>query len=625
MEGSGVWRLSSLLPTLPAAVAHVTDDERVALLGCRVHETAVATNQFVGLGFRVEAASTADDLLRRLDALDPSVVIVDAELPAGGCPPIDRTVLRIHANRTTPVLVVCTTEDQVRDTLEAGATDVIRRPVSWELAARRATAALESARKSDRLHKLERMLDEATSRAQFEEKRAERLSRVDQVTGLPNSKAFEQLVESALTVRRRSGAHVVVLHLDLSRFNEVNETFGRRGGDEALRQVAGRLEHHLQSSDIVRSQGFGLVTAALARGNGTRFHVVLGNIREPGDATKTAQDLLESLTAPCSIDGSEIYLGGSAGIALAPSDGEDVDTLLRFADMAACSAQRRGPGTVRFFNSSLNDTVERSFTIDRLLRRALQRSELSLHYQPLVQADDGEVVGAEALLRWRSPELGPVPPSEFIPVAEESGQMVEIGAWVLREALRQQRAWIDDGLGPLEMSVNVSRCQLLSDSFPATVRSELEALDLSPGLLVLELSERGVLAHDKEVLEQIRNLKQLGVRLAVDDFGIGDSGIAHLRALDFDVLKIDRSYISRLAESPEDATIASSMIAMARRLQLEVVAEGVEDAVQLEWLRDWGCTIIQGFVFSPAVPADEFSGSVTEPNGLSLSVNANSP
>jgi diguanylate cyclase (GGDEF)-like protein len=437
------------------------------------------------------------------------------------------------------------------------------------------------------------------------------MDRVDQVTSLPNSKEFEKLVKSALAVRNRSGAHVAVLHLYLSRFDEVNETFGRAGGDEVLRQVAARLEN-LLGSDVLKCDGSILVSAAVARSYGTRFFALLGNIRDPEDATTMAHGMLDTLADPCRVDGSDVYVRGSVGIALAPSDGEDVATLLRFADMAMCAAARRAPGAVRFFNPSLNSNVERRVTIDRHLRGAIDRRELYLHYQPMVQAASGDVVGAEALLRWHHPDLGAVPPVEFIPVAEKSGQMVHIGAWVLQEALRQQRAWLDDGMHPFEMSVNVSRCQLLSGAFADRVRAELANSGVPPELVVLELSERGVLNRDPEVLRQIRDLKDLGVRLAVDDFGIGESGIAYLRALDFDVLKIDKSYVSRLADSPDDATITSSMIAMGRRLRLEVVAEGVEDTQQLEWLRRWGCTTIQGFVYSRPLPADVFSDSVVE-------------
>jgi diguanylate cyclase (GGDEF)-like protein len=618
MEGSEIRRTDSFPSSKFTENTDSAGSGRMALLGCLAHDLRAATRRFEQLGFSVVASTTARDLIRDIENSDPSVVVVDADLSTRGYPRVHRTVLRVVAHRSIPVLVVCSPGDHVVDILQAGAADVVRRPASWELAARRAVSALESIRTIERVKQLELRLDEANSRVEFEEKRADRLSRVDQVTDLPNSKAFELLVERALAVRRRSGAYVAVLHLDLSRFNRVNETIGRRGGDEVLRQVAGRLELGLRQSEIVRSHGSGLVTAALARGNGTRFHAVLGNIRDPRAASTTAQEMLDSLLAPFEVDGREVYLGGSAGVAFAPSDGEDVDSLLRFADMASFDAQRGGPGTIRFFNASLNTSIERTMAIDRLLRRALERNELFLHYQPLVDTGCGGVIGAEALLRWRNPELGTVPPAEFIPIAENSGQIVEIGAWVLREALRQQRAWLDQGMHPVEMNINVSRCQLLSGSFADEVRTLLETFDIAPSMVVLELSERGAIANDHAILGQIQELKEHGVRLAVDDFGIGDSGIAQLRGLDFDVLKIDRSYISRLAESPEDATITSSMIAMAQRLRLDVVAEGVEDEVQLDWLEDWGCTVIQGFVFSPAVPPDEFAISASNRNRVSL-------
>jgi diguanylate cyclase (GGDEF)-like protein len=603
---------------LPAAPTHQSIDkhhaEQVVLLGCCAHETAAAVQRLEEVGFRVEAASTAEELLRWPDTAPLPVIVVDADLPTENHSSIDRIVLRNATSRHIPVLVVCSNDRQVRRALDSGAADVIRRPVNWELAARRALVAIRSAESRRQLRMMGRMLDEATSRALFEMKRAERLDRVDQVTGLPNLREFEKLVERSLETCRRYGGHVAVLHLDINRFNEVNETFGLKGGDDVLRQVATRLEQHLAHSDIVRSQGAGLVTAALARGTGTRFHLVLGNIREPRDASRMAQSILESLSKPCAVGDSEIFLRGNVGISLAPSDGQDADTLLRFADMAMYAARRRAPGSVRFFNPSLNSTVERSMAINRLLRRAIDQNELFLHFQPLIQAKSGEVVGAEALLRWKNPDLGAVSPVEFIPVAEESGQMVEIGTWVLRQALRQLRSWLDGGMRPLQMNINVSRCQLLCGTFADTVRAMLDEVGVAPELVVFELSERGVLNQDTEILKEIRKLKRLGVRLAVDDFGIGDSAIAYLRGLEVDVLKIDQSYISGLAESSNDATITSAMIAMAHRLSLEVVAEGVERTDQLRWLREWGCNTIQGFVFSPPLPPEEFTDFVTGGN-----------
>ncbi len=612
MEGSRFFGSDPTRRRTPAGATEDISDERVALLGCCAYEAAAAVESFEEAGFRIEVASTAEALMRRLDDSDPSIVVVDADLPTIGSQPIDRAVLANLSAHETPVLVLCFDESRIRDTLDAGAADVIRKPINWTLAARRAALAADATRMSGKLDAVQQKLDEIIFRSRFELKRAERMDRVDQVTGLPNSKAFKKLVEGALAVRRRSGAHVAVLHLCLSRFNEVNETFGRGGGDEVLRQVAARLEQILLGSDVLRRRRSVLATAAVARSYGSRFYAVLGNIRDPAEATSMAHGMLDVLADPCRVDGSDVYLSGSVGIALAPSDGGDVETLLRFADMAMSAAARRAPGAVRFFNPSLNSNVERRVAIDRLLRGAIERRELSLHYQPLVRAASGRMVGAEALLRWRNPELGAVPPVEFIPVAEKSGQMVHIGTWVLREALRQQRAWLDGGMHPIEMSINVSRCQLLSGLFAETVRAELDACGVPPELVVLELSERGVLNDDPEVLRQVQDLKDLGVRLAVDDFGIGESGIAYLRALDFDVLKIDKSYVSRLADSPDDATITSSMIAMGRQLRLEVVAEGVEDTQQLEWLRRWGCTTIQGFVYSRPLPADVFSDSVVD-------------
>jgi EAL domain-containing protein (putative c-di-GMP-specific phosphodiesterase class I) len=293
-------------------------------------------------------------------------------------------------------------------------------------------------------------------------------------------------------------------------------------------------------------------------------------------------------------------------VALAPADGITVDVLMQKAELAASEAVATGGG-LRLYEQSSQRLSERSREIIRLLPRALDRGEIQVHYQPLVDEANPRITGGEALLRWNSPQLGPVTPTEFVPLAEESGLMVDIGTWVLRTAVNQARAWLDAGLTLERMAVNVSLCQLVRGNLAQLVKEALDAARLPPALLELELSERGVLRSDVETLRQLRAIRDLGVRLAIDDFGTGNSAVAYLKQFPIDVLKIDQSFVRGLHSSSEDAAITSATIAMARQLGLRVVAEGVEEQVQMDFLREHGCREYQGFLFSPAVPADDFA------------------
>ena len=512
--------------------------------------------------------------------------------------------------------MLCSRNRHVRAAVEAGADEAIRRPVDWRLAARR----LEWLATSERLRReLEGALDELdalSAKMRRERDERERLARLDRLTELPNRTMFQRVLERALSTAHEKDGHIAVMHLDLDRFSSINDTYGRAGGNRILRQVARRLEGCLRSTDALATSPSGMRGAALARVSGDEFTLMITHIGEPREAARIAQVVLDALAMPFDTDGVEVYLSSSLGISLSGADGSSAEELLQRAERALFEAKRAGGNQFRFYDRDLNRATEHTLRVDRLLRQGLEKGELSLHFQPMVDIAAGKVVGAEALLRWHSAELGKVPPGEFVPIAEETGLMVTIGTWVLHEACRHLREWLDAGLPPIRIAVNVAQCQLLRGDLPKVVREALEATGLDAARLELELSERGVLRNTPDVLRQLAELKALGVRLSVDDFGTGDSAISYLRGFDLDVLKIDRSYIAGLASSEDDATIASAMIAMAHRLRLQVIAEGVENEEQLETLREWGCDEFQGFLFSKAVRFDElqrlFGGSGTD-------------
>jgi diguanylate cyclase (GGDEF)-like protein len=555
-------------------------------------------------GFEVELATSSDEMMKLLDTAKPKVALVDigwwssAETSA--------VFAGVSEGPIVPAIVLCSTEREVRDGLESGATDVIRRPFDWRVVGRRAdffANAYETELELTRTRtKLEDAWEEAESRAELLERR----NTTDSLTALPQRHTFEKTLNRSLDALVRQGSGVAVLHLDIDRFKSINDSYGRTGGNEILKQVAGRLTNCVRSPDFVARQGSGLITASLARLSGDEFIMMVGNVHRQDDVSPVAELVLDSLALPFSIDGTEIFASASLGVSIAPADGQTADRLLQNAELAAIEAKRSGGSSYRFYNPTFNQLTKQNLELDRLLRKSLECHEFSLSYQPLVRVADGRIVGAEALLRWNHPELGRVPPLDFIPVAEETGLMVPIGAWVIRTACEELKSWIDAGLPPMRMSVNVALCQLQRGGLTDIVDGVLKDVGVPAELLELELSERGVLRNSTEIVRQLNDLKSLGVRLSVDDFGTGNSAIAYLKGFDLDVLKIDRSYIRGIPKNQDDAAIASAMVAMAHKLNLTVVAEGIEHEEQLEMLRAWGCDEFQGFMVSPPVPSAEF-------------------
>jgi diguanylate cyclase (GGDEF)-like protein len=392
---------------------------------------------------------------------------------------------------------------------------------------------------------------------------------------------------------------------DIEHLVVINSRLGRARANSVLQQVAQRLNAGLRSDELMRTLS-GPSMSMAARLGGGLFAAMLTGL--PGwQETRTAvRLLLDRVSGRYFAADEEIVLSASVGVALAPADGHTPEVLLQKAELAATEAVESG-GAIRFYGQSSPRITERSRAITRLLANALERGEFQVHYQPLMEGPGPVIRAAEALLRWESPELGEVPPSEFVPLAEEDGLMIPIGSWVLRTACAQARQWLDQGLTAIRMAVNVSLCQLVRGDLAQVVRECLEHTGIDPSFLELELSERGVLRSDPEILRQLHAIRALGVRLAIDDFGTGNSAVVYLKQFPIDVIKIDQSFVRGVATSSEDAAITSATIAMACQLGLRVVAEGVEEPCQIDFLRRHGCSEFQGFLFSPAVPAGTFA------------------
>jgi diguanylate cyclase (GGDEF)-like protein/PAS domain S-box-containing protein len=432
-----------------------------------------------------------------------------------------------------------------------------------------------------------------TQRKQAEET-IRRLAYHDALTGLPNRALFEDRLSVALAQARRHNQMLAVMFLDLDHFKTVNDTLGHSGGDKLLQSVAQELTLLVRDGDTV------------ARVGGDEFTLLLPNITRMDDATNVAERVLEMLRQPRLLGGHEFQVGTSIGITVFPADGQDAERLLRNADTAMYRAKERGRDNYQLYTPAMNARIIERLALENDLRHALERQELFLLYQPLVEVASGRIVGAEALLRWQHPERGTVLPDEFIPFAEETGLILPIGDWVLETACLQNSRWQEDGHPPIRVTVNLSARQLQQEHLVATVSRVLSAAALEPRYLQLEITEGAVMTNVEHIIAMLYELRTMGVGIAVDDFGTGYSSLSYLKRFPIDAVKIDRSFVRDLATDPNDAAIVTTVIAMSRSLNLKVIAEGVETERQLEFLRDRGCDEFQGYLFGRPVPADQF-------------------
>jgi diguanylate cyclase len=430
-----------------------------------------------------------------------------------------------------------------------------------------------------------------------------RLAYFDSLTGLPNREQSRNRLDGAIVSAKERKRTLAVLYLDLDNFKRVNDTLGHAAGDELLCQVAKRLRTALRYGETAGTETLGQARPGdLARLGGDEFMALLPNLRSAEDAGVVAARLIGALREPVRLATTTLVVTPSVGIAVFPRDGTDAATLLRNADLAMYFAKRKCPGTFAYFDGPMNAAALHRFTIEGRLRGALERQEFFLEYQPQFDVRTGGITGMEALLRWTSDELGSIPPSEFMSVADETGLIVDIGEWVLRTACRQAKAWQQEGLPAGRMAVNVSAKQFAKADFPDQVAAILRESGLEPGGLELEITESAIMADEDWAEKSINRLKAIGVSLAIDDFGTGYSSFGRLRRFAVDRLKIDRSFVTSINESGDERAIAAAIIAMSRALRLNVTAEGVESFPQLLFLQEQECQEAQGFLLSKALP-----------------------
>ena len=439
------------------------------------------------------------------------------------------------------------------------------------------------------------------------EEKVLQLAHFDALTGLPNRSLLADRCQQALGAAQRHGQCVALLFLDLDHFKNINDALGHRVGDALLCAVAQRLSGLLREQDTI------------ARLGGDEFILVLPDTDSVG-AAHVAEKLLRAADQPFDIDAHELVITPSMGIAMYPQDGKDFDTLSRCADAAMYIAKQGGRNHYRFFTTEMQADSDRSLLLENALRRALERNQLYLHYQPQVCVASGAIVGAEALLRWEHPELGRVSPAEFIPVAESSGMILPMGDWVLQTATRQLREWMDQGYA-LTMAVNVSLVQFRQADFPQRIGQILQDAGLPPHCLELELTEGVAMTDPALAIDTMDRLHQQGVLLSIDDFGTGYSSLNHLKKFKVYKLKIDQSFVRDIADDPDDRGIVSAIISMAQGMDMRTIAEGVETAEQLAFLQDHGCMEVQGYLFGRPMAARDF-GALLQAGPLTMPVTA---
>jgi len=555
------------------------------------------------LGLDVEIASSAEHAQAIASAKKPIVFIVDAAAKDANQRPLLQRLRRAHGS-DVPLVALCTSEADVNLAADIDVTDIVRRPYQWDLITRRVVKAVNAYETLIELRDANAKLDRMTSRVSRAEMERAKNVGMDALTRLPNIEKFRSLLHKATAGRGARDKDLCLLAIGLDRFRLVNEAIGYENANMLLSQFADRLRNCLRDRNVIGDLDSGSVTAIAARLGGARFALLVSH----GDVEqiqRVNQAITRELQEPFEVAGQSVYLTASVGAAIHPRDCKSADELLYYAESAMLRAQDLGSGFQ--FHTDLEGTgSHQMLALDRMLREAVQNGELKLAYQPITDAFSGEVVAAEALLRWQHPEQGMISPELFVPVAENSGLMTEIGEFVINHACCQLGDWMDAGMKPIRMAINLSLCQLLRGDIVTTVAAALEDNDLAPELLEFELSERGVLNKNPEVLDVVRRLKALGVRISIDDFGTGNAAIGYLKDLPIDVIKIDRSYVSGADRNARDEAIASGMVALAQRLDATVIAEGVETREQLHMLREWGSQECQGFYFSPAIDADEF-------------------
>ncbi len=520
----------------------------------------------------------------------PDIVLLDVMMPEVSGLDILQQMRSKEALKHIPTIILTSATDPETKlkALELGATDFLAKPVDPSELALRLRNTLAAKAYQDRL------------------------LYYDGLTGLPNRRLFTKRLNDALLRAKHDAKACAILHIDLDRFKQINDTLGQNFGDTLLKAVSARLVECVRYSDLVGRPGNEAEESELSRFGGDEFTLFIPDVHRLEIATMVARRILKAMADPFRVNARELFITASIGIAVCPTDGDSVDTLLKHAAVAVSHAKERGRNTYQYYAKELNTRSIERLTLENQLRKALDNRELFLAFQPKTEVRTGRVIGAEALLRWKHPKLGVVPPDDFIPLAEEMDLIVPFGEWAIYAVCRLCKRW-QSQIDPVRVSVNVSSRQFQkSDRLMLTVRNALETSGLEGKYLGLELTESMLMENPEEIARTLKTIKKMGVKISIDDFGTGYSSFSNLKRYPLDELKIDRSFLKDIPDDTNDAAIVGAMIAMAHGLGMGVVAEGIETREQLEFLRDRDCDEYQGYLSSKPILASNFLALVAK-------------
>jgi diguanylate cyclase (GGDEF)-like protein len=530
----------------------------------------------------VEKSSQAIDMIMRSS---PDLLLLDLDMPEINGYEI-LSALRSNTNYGHLPVIMITASTEPGDKLKAlelGATDFLSKPVDASELVLRVRNTLSAKAYQDQL------------------------AYYDSLTGLPNLKLFIERLGWGIELSKRERVPLMLLEIGLDKFRQINEALGMYTGDKILVTIAERLNSLIRSSDFIGRTDETVKTGELARVGGHEFSIILSGVDSIEAAYFVSKRILDAVRQPILINEHEVFITASIGIAVCPTDGEDVESLIKYASSAKDFARKQGSNNYQFFSSEMNAQSKERLKMESNLRKALDNDEFELYYQPKINSETDEIVGMECLLRWNQPELGAVPPEVFVPAAEELGLIVPIGEWVLNEACQTASEWAKSGYENLIVSVNVSPKQFNEISLRKSIASAIQSSGLSPQNLILEITESMLMGDVEHHITQLQHIIDLGVSFSLDDFGTGYSSLSYLKKFPIKELKIDRSFLINVPEKNEDNYIVKAIIALADGLGMKIIAEGVENAEQLEFLRQHNCNVIQGFYYSEPLNKSNFT------------------
>ena len=575
--------LDNQLVTSKHATIMLVDDEPTIIETLQMFLEEVGYENFV-------ITTESERALGLLADKQPDVLLLDVMMPEISGLDILGRMRADEALKHIPVIILTSATDSGTKlkALELGANDFLSKPVDPSELALRLRNTLAAKAYQDRL------------------------LYYDGVTGLPNRRLFLGRLAAGLRRAKDESRPCAILQIGLDRFKQINDTLGPSAGDALLKAVAVRLNECVRTTDLIGRPHLLEDEGHLSRLGGDEFILFLPGVRRLENATLVAQRTIAMLKEPFHIYNREVFVTASIGIAVYPTDGDGVDTLIKHADVAMSHAKQRERGTYQYYSKELNARSLERLNLENQLRKALDQQQLFLQFQPKFEVKTGRVTGAEALLRWQHPEFGIVPPDKFIPMAEEMDLITLFGEWALHEACALNKQWQSSGMDPVRVAVNVSGRQFRdTDRLKQAIRNALESSGLEGKYLTLELTEGTIMENPREISKTLQEIKELGVELSIDDFGTGYSSLAYLRRFPLDELKVDRSFLRDIPKNEDDAAIVTAIIVMAHSLGLTVVAEGVETEEQLAFLKEWDCDEYQGFLSSKPLPASDLFALVT--------------